>query len=98
MTDLAVLAIGLGVIPLSAILLYSFRGFVLTRREAAWGFLAGVLAFLALGHAMAAALANKSLFGDTAIASAVALVGPAVGPGLAWLVLARPFIPEEPNR
>src|SRR5207249_2517304 len=74
MTDLAVLAIGLGVIPLAAILLYSFRGFVLTRREAVWGFLAGVLAFLALGHAMAGVLVNKSPVGDTAIAIAVALL------------------------
>src|SRR5439155_1003246 len=98
MTDLAVLAIGLGVIPLAAILLYSFRGFVLTRREAVWGFLAGVLAFLALGHAMAAVLVNKSLFGDTAIAIAVAFVGLAVGAGIAWLVLEGPFIQKEPNR
>ena len=78
MTDLAVLAIGLGVLPLSAILLYSLRRFVLTRREVVWGFLAGVLAFLALGHAMAAVLVNKSLFGDPAIAIAVAFVGLAV--------------------
>src|SRR6059036_4967 len=98
MTDLAVLAIGLGVIPLAAILLYSFRGFVLTRREAVWGFLAGVLAFLALGHAMAGVLVNKSLFGDTAIAIAVAFVGLAVGAGIAWLVLEGPFIQKEPNR
>src|SRR2546427_433420 len=44
MTDLAVLAIGFGIIPLAAILLYSFRGFVLGRREAVWGSLAGVVA------------------------------------------------------
>src|SRR2546428_667437 len=56
MTDLAVLAIGLGVIPLAAILLYSLRGSVLAHREGIWGFLVGVLAFLALGHAMARVL------------------------------------------
>src|SRR5881409_1078723 len=90
MTDLAVLAIGLGVIPLAATLLYSFRGFVLTRREAVWGFLAGVLAFLALGHAMAGVLVNKSLFGDTAIAIAVAFLGlHSLGDGL---VLGRDFV------
>src|SRR5256712_6517892 len=98
MTDLAVLAIGLGVIPLSAILLYSFRGFVLTRREAVWGFLAGVLAFLAFVHAMAAVPVNKSLFDDTAIAIAVAFVGLAVGAGIAWSLLEGPFIRREPNR
>src|SRR2546422_307381 len=98
MTDLAVLAIGLGVIPLAAILLYSLRGFVLAHREGIWGFLVGVLAFLALGHAMAAVLVNKSLFGDTSIATAVAFVGLAVGAGIAWLVLEGPFIQKEPNR
>ena len=98
MTDLAVLAIGLGVIPLAAILLYSFRGFVLTRREVVWGFLAGVLGFLALGHAMAAVLVNKSLFGDPAIAIAVAFVGLAVGAGIAWSLLEGPFIRTEPDR
>src|SRR3989475_1258603 len=98
MTDLAVLAIGLGVIPLAAILLYSFRGFVLTRREVVWGFLGGVLGFLALGHAMAAVLVNKSLFGDPAIAIAVAFVGLAVGAGIAWSLLEGPFIRTEPDR
>src|SRR5436309_15242471 len=92
MTDLAVLAIGLGVIPLAAILLYSFRGFVLTRREVVWGFLAGVLGFLALGHAMAAVLVNKSLCGDPAMAMSVALIGLAVGAGRGWLLLAGAFI------
>jgi len=98
MTDLAVLAIGLGVIPLAAILLYSFRGFVLTRREVVWGFLAGVLGFLALGHAMAAVLVNKSLFGDPSIAISVAFVGLAVGAGIAWSLLEGPFIRTEPDR
>src|SRR5437879_12925567 len=98
MTDLAVLAIGLGVIPLAAILLYSLRGFVLAHREAVWGFPAGVLAFLALGHAMAAVLVNKSLFGDPAIAIAVAFVGLAVGAGIAWSFLEGPFIRTEPDR
>ena len=97
MTDLAVLAIGLGVIPLAAILLYSLRGFVLAHREATWGFLAGVVAFLALGHAMAAVLVNKSLFGDPPIAIAVAFLGLVVGAGIAWSLLEGPFIRTEPN-
>src|SRR2546428_10851202 len=98
MTDLAVLAIGFGIIPLAAILLYSLPGFVFAHREAIWGFLAGVLAFFALGHPMAAVLVNKSLFGDTAIAIAVAFVGPAVGAGIAWSLLEGPFIRREPHR
>src|SRR3989442_10386151 len=95
MTDLAVLAIGFGIIPLAAILLYSFRGFVLGRREAVWGSLAGVVAFLALGHAMAAVLVNKPLFGDALIAIAVAVVGLVVGSGIAWLLMEGPFIRTE---
>src|SRR5438445_5301727 len=98
MTDLAVLAIGFGIIPLAAILLYSFRGFVLGRREAVWGSLAGVVAFLALGHAMAAVLVNKPLFGDALIAIAVAVVGLVVGSGIAWLVMEGPFIRTEGSR
>jgi len=98
MTDLAVVAIGLGVIPLAAILLYSLRDLVLAHREPIWGFLAGVLAFLALGHAMAAVLVNKSLFGDAAIAIAVGFVGLAVGAGIAWSLLEGPFIRREPDR
>ncbi len=98
MTDLAVLTIGLGVLPLAAILLYSLGGFVLSHREAMWGFLAGVLAFLALGHAMATVLVNKSLFGDAPLAIAVAFVGLLVGAGIAWLLLEGPFIRTEPNR
>src|SRR5712692_1867135 len=98
MTDLAVLAIGLGGIPLAAILLYYLRGFVLEHREARWGFVAGVLAFLAVAHAMAAVLVNKSLFGDAPLAIAVAFVGLLVGAGIAWLLLEGPFIRTEPNR
>src|SRR6266571_539193 len=98
MTDLAVLAVGLGVLPLAAILLYSLGGFVLAHREEIWGFLAGVLAFLSLGHAMAAVLVNKSLFGDTSIAIAVAFGGLLLGAGIAWSLVEGPFIRTEPNR
>src|SRR2546427_12187101 len=98
MTDLAVLAIGFGIIPLAAILLYSFRGFGPGRREAGWGSLAGVVAFLALGHAMAAVLVNKPLFGDAPLAIAVAVVGLAVGAGIARLLMEGPFIRMEGSR
>src|SRR5437899_11100962 len=92
MTDLAVLAIGFGVIPPAAILLYSFRGFVLRRNETVWGFLAGVIVFLALAHAMAAVLVNKPLFGDAPLAIAVAVVGLVAGAGIAWLLIEGPVI------
>src|SRR5438309_1483022 len=58
MTDLAVLAAGFGVIPLAAIILYTVTTRVLAYREAAWGFLAGVLGFLGVSHAMAVVLAS----------------------------------------
>src|SRR5438309_9298672 len=64
MTDLAVLAAGFGVIPLAAIILYTVTTRVLAYREAAWGFLAGVLGFLGVSHAMAVVLVNHSLLGD----------------------------------
>src|SRR5438094_6543163 len=98
MTDLAVLAIGFGAIPLAAILLYSFRGFVHGHREAVWGSLAGVVAFLALAHAMAAVLVNKPLLGDAPLAIAVAFVGLLVGGGIAWLLMEGPFIRTEGSR
>jgi len=98
MTDLAVLAIGLGVFPLAALLIYSLSDFVLDHREAVWGFLGGALAFLAVAHAMAAVLVNKSLFGDPPLAITVALIGLLVGAGIAWLLLEGPFVRTEPSR
>ena len=59
MTDLAVLAVGFGAIPLSSILLHSFRGWIGANRGIVWGGLAGVIAFLGLSHAMAFVLEGK---------------------------------------
>lgn len=98
MPDLALLAIVFGAIPLAAILLYNLRSLVLNRREATWGFLAGVVAFLGLSHAMAAVLANHPLFGDAWAATAVSLLGLLTGAGIAWLLLEGPFIKGVPNR
>lgn len=98
MTDLTVLAVGFGVIPLASILLFAFDRLVSQHREMSWGFLAGVLAFLGLSHAMAAVLLNHSLFGDPTFATALSFVGLAVGAGVAWLLLEGPFIRSEPNR
>jgi zinc transporter ZupT len=96
--DLALLAIVFGAIPLAAILVYNLRSLVLNRREATWGFLAGVVAFLGLSHAMAAVLANHPLFGDAWAATAVSLLGLLTGAGIAWLLLEGPFIKGVPNR
>jgi hypothetical protein len=96
--DLALPAIVFGAIPLAAILLYNLRPIVLNHREASWGFLAGVTAFLGLSHAMAAVLANHPLFGDAWAATAVSLTGLLAGAGIAWLLFEGPFIKEVPNR
>ena len=99
MTDLSVLATGFGVIPLSAVLLYSFARQVTRHREAVWGLLAGIVAFLGLSHAMAAVLVNHSVLGfDPALATVVPSVGLVVGAGIAWLLLEGAFIRTEPNR
>ncbi len=99
MTDVAVVAVGLGVIPLSAILLYALRERVMRYREASWGFIAGVVAFLGVSHAMAAVLFNHAILRfDPALATALPFVGLVVGAGIAWLVLEGPFIRREPDR
>src|SRR5436309_14149946 len=98
MTDLAVLAAGFGVIPLAAIILYTVAARVLAHREAAWGFLAGVLGFLGVSHAMAVVLVNHSLLGDLVGATVLSFVGLTIGAGVAWLLLEGPFIQTEPNK
>jgi hypothetical protein len=96
--DLALLAVGFGVIPLAAIVLYNVRSIVLNHRDATWGFLGGVTAFLGLSHAMAAVLANHPLFGGAGIATGLSLLGLLTGAGLAWLLLEGPLIKEGPHR
>src|SRR5207244_13203540 len=98
MTDLAVLAAGFGVIPLAAIILYTVTTRVLAYREAAWGFLAGVLGFLGVSHAMAVVLVNHSLLGYLVGATVLSFVTLAIGAVIAWLLLDGPFIQTEPNR
>src|SRR5207244_10955031 len=98
MTELAVLAAGFGVIPLAAIILYTVATRVLAYRAAAWGFLAGVLGFLGVSHAMAVVLVNHSLLGDLVAATVLSFVGLAIGAGIAWLLLDGPFIQTEPNK
>ena len=98
MPDLILLAVGFGAIPLTAILLYNLRSILRDHREATWGFLAGVTAFLGLSHAMAAVLANHPLFGDAGAATAVSLLGLLSGAGIGWLLLEGPLIREAPHR
>jgi len=101
MVDLALLAIGLGVLPLSSLLLYSFREWIAGHREIVWGGLVGVLAFLGLSHAMAHVLESKAfLFGGASEIATIAflLVGLGLGGTAAWFVFEGPFIRTEPAR
>jgi hypothetical protein len=100
-TDLAVLALGLGVIPLAAIFLYSFRETINGHREAVWGGLAGVIAFLALSHAMAFVLLDKGqlviVFGEAATTFFL-FMGLGIGAVLGWFFFEGPLIQTEPSR
>jgi len=101
MTDLAVLAVGFGAIPLASILLYSFRDWFDAHREVVWGGLAGVVAFLGLSHAMAFVLEGRTfLFGGTTTAGVTLFLvtGLALGGLLGWLLFEGPFIRTEPAR
>src|SRR5207244_5462165 len=86
MTDLAVLAAGFGVIPLAAIILYTVTTRVLAYREAAWGFLAGVLGFLGVSHAMAVVLVNHSLLGDLVCRLLLEKKKTQIDPSTTWIL------------
>jgi len=101
MTDLAVLAVGFGVLPVAAVLLAMFRGWIGSHPEATWGGLAGVLAFLGLSHAMALVLEDKPfLFGGTnELATAAFLVtGLGLGGVVAWFLFEGPVVRTEPSK
>jgi hypothetical protein len=101
MTDLAVLAVEFGAIPLAAIALNSVRGWIAGHQDVAWGGLAGVLAFLGLSHAMAFVLESKPFLfdGESEIGSILFLAtGLSVGGVLGWLLFERPIIRTEPLR
>src|SRR5947208_4805524 len=101
MTDLAVLAVGFGVIPLASILLLSFRDWIAAHRPAVWGASAGIIAFLGLSHAMGFVLAGKPfLFGGENETATVLflLTGRGLGSSLGWFFFAGRFLAQEPSR
>jgi len=93
--ELWLLAIGFGLLPMSALLLHLFPSVARDHASMAWGVLAGIVAFLGLGHAMAAVLVGNSYLRyltHPVLAAGVALFGAASGMGLAFLVLDRPLL------
>src|SRR6266566_5255263 len=101
MTDLAVLAAGFGAVPLTSILLYSFRVWLDGHRDVVWGGLAGVVAFLGLSHAMAFVLEGKPFLsaGNGLGATTLFLVlGFGSGGLFGWVLFEGPFIGMESTR
>lgn len=100
MADLAVLAVGFGVLPLASIILYPVRDPILGRRGAVWGGLVGVLAFLGLSHAMAHVLETKPfLFGGEDLPAALFLMaGLGLGSLGAWFLFEGSLLRTEPAK
>ncbi|MCI4371297.1 MAG: hypothetical protein L3J78_01465 [Thermoplasmata archaeon] len=101
MTDLAVLAIGFGLMPLAVMILVPLRDRIEAHQEAVWGAMAGIVAFLGLSHAMGFVLANKPLLAGTsgeAAAAAFLLAGLAFGAATGWFLLEGPLRWTEPSR
>ncbi len=95
MAELWLLAVGFGLLPMTALLLHRFPSVAREYASVAWGVLAGIVAFLGLGHAMAAVLVGNSYLrylAHPALAAGLALAGAASGMGLAFLVLDRPVL------
>src|SRR5437762_14292511 len=101
MTDLAVLAVGFGVIPLASILLLSFRDWIAAHRPAVSGASAGIIAFLGLSHAMGFVLAGKPslLGGENETATVLFLLtGLGLGGCLGSFSIAAPSLGPGPPR
>jgi len=92
MADLGILALGLGLLPFASLGLYGVASRIGRHRDAVWGFLVGVLAFLGLSHAMAAVLFDESALSlSIGSGGALALIGfgIAIGFVLGWVLIER---------
>lgn len=92
MTDLWVLALGFGLLPLSALVLAALPGAIRRYETLMWGLLLGVVAFLGFAHAGAAILEGHAYLRYEAspeISAATAAGGLLAGLGLGWVVLGR---------
>ena len=92
MIDLAIVALGFGLLPLLAVVLYAIPETLKRHEMAVWGLLVGVVAFLGLAHAGAALLEGNAFLRFEAsreVSAGVAVGGLLAGIGLGWLVLGK---------
>ena len=90
MTDLWLLALGFGVLPLLAVVLYAVPETLRRNEAAGWGLLIGVVGFLGLAHAGASLLEGNAFLRYEAnpwTAALVAVAGLLAGIALGWRLL-----------
>lgn len=96
MTDLWFLALGFGVLPVLAILLYAFPGALRRHEGAFWGLLVGVVAFLGLAHSSLALTEGEAYLRYEAnpwSAALIAAAGLLAGIALGWRMLGQAASP-----
>ena len=92
MFDLWLVALGFGVLPFVAIILYVVPGTVRMHEGALWGILVGVVAFLGLTHAGLALIQGEAYLryeADPWSAALIAAAGLLAGIALGWRVLRK---------
>lgn len=90
MIDLPPVALGFGILPLLACLLYAMPGVLRRNEAAAWGLAAGVVAFLGVAHAGSALIEGNTFLRYEAnpfVAALVPVVGLLAGMFLGWRLL-----------
>ncbi len=90
MIDLLPVAVGFGLLPILAVLLYAFPDVLRRNGAASWGLAAGVVAFLGLAHAGSVLLEGNAFLRYEAnpyVAALVAVVGLFAGIFLGWKLL-----------
>ena len=98
MSDLWLLALGFGVLPLLAVLLFAVPRALKQNEAIVWGLLVGVVAFLGVAHAGLALIEGNAYLRYEAnpwSAALVAAAGLLAGIALGWRLLARHVAPGE---
>jgi hypothetical protein len=93
MVDVRLVAVVLGFLPFLAVLLYVLERTLAGRRDVAWGVLAGLVAFLGIGHAMADLLFSEPFLaevGGGVLSLFVLVTGLLFGMRTSWQIVVRP--------